>query len=159
MLSEGRAIASVSFAEPLKTGLKTMLQLTDEHVNGSLKEEVLDWLGKSPRQLLQMLGTDWGRSMVHTDLWLMLAKRKIESILRLSVPVIVTDVRFDNEAEMIRSLGGQVWHVYRPDAQTVNAHASEAGVSFGLDDITIYNVGTLDELREMVLEAFNEGSL
>lgn len=149
----------ISFAAPLKRGLKTMLRLDEEHVNGSLKEVELDWLGKSPRQLLQTLGTDWGRNLVHQDLWLLLAKRDIESMLALNIDVIVTDVRFDNEAELIRSLGGQVWHIVRPDAQAVNAHASEAGVTWRIDDISIYNNGTLEELQTLVLETYHEGDI
>jgi hypothetical protein len=146
----------LAFAAPLKRGLQIMLQLNDEHVNGDLKEVTLDWLGKSPRQLLQTLGTDWGRNLVHPDLWLLVAKQKIEKYLSMGLDVVITDVRFDNEADLIRSLGGQVWHIVRPDAQAVNAHASEAGVWFHPGkDYLIYNNGTLEELQALALETFD----
>lgn len=158
MLRKTHNTQSVAFASPLKEGLKTMFGLTEEHVNGSLKEVPLEWLGKSPRNLLQTLGTEWGRDCVHQDLWLLLAKRRIAMYMKLGTPVVVTDVRFDNEAEMVRGLGGQVWHIYRKDAPGVAAHASEGGVTFAESDILVYNNGTLEELEELVNEIYNFGA-
>ena len=145
---------SLAFAAALKDGLKTMLDLTDEHVYGDLKEVVIEDFGKSPRQMLQTLGTEWGRQLVHDDIWLTVTRRKIDRWREEGFAVVMTDVRFENEAEMIRKMGGRVWHVVRPDAPKINAHASENGVSFdAATDITIYNNGTLDDLYDAVCDA------
>src|SRR4051812_49215672 len=105
-LIEQFAVRTLAFARPLKEGLKTMFHLTEEHVNGSLKETVIPEFGKSPRQMLQTLGTDWGRSLVADDIWLIVAKRNIEQWLHEHDDVAITDVRFDNEANMVRDMGG-----------------------------------------------------
>lgn len=62
-----------AFAQPLKAMLAQGMNLTDDHLEGALKEQPLPWLGKAPRELMQLLGTEWGRGMVHSDLWLLLA--------------------------------------------------------------------------------------
>jgi hypothetical protein len=155
MLKDAFQVETLAFARPLKEGLKTMLNLTDEHVHGSLKETVIEDFGKSPRQMLQTLGTDWGRELVTNDIWLIVAQRQIAAWLDEDKSVVITDVRFDNEADLIRKLGGSVWHVRRNDAQAVNAHASEAGVLFHSDtDKIIDNNGTLAELFDTVCDEF-----
>lgn len=55
-------------------------------------------------------------------------------------PVVVTDVRFDNEAKAIQDLGGVVIRVIRPDFvfdTELNKHQSENGVCPDLVDLTI----------------------
>lgn len=145
---------SVAFADPIRDSLKAMLGLEWEHFHGKLKEVEIDWLGKSPRQLMQTLGTEWGRDRVNPDIWLLIAGRKMDKILE-DRGVVVTDVRFENEAEYIRSKGGEVWHISRPGIQAVNAHASEAGVKFvpGVDK-KIINDGTLDDLLTKVFDLY-----
>jgi hypothetical protein len=141
----------VSFADPLYDMISAMTgypvsQLKDRE----FKEQVIPWLGKSPRQLLQTLGTDWGRDMVSRDVWLKIGARRIQSGYR----VVVRDVRFDDEAEMIREdFGGVIWEVTRPGAATCASHVSEAGISRRLIDRTLVNGGTLDEFREVVQAA------
>lgn len=148
MLQDGRAVKLISFAEPIRDALRGMIGLTDEHFHGSLKEVPLGWIDKSPRQLMQTLGTQWGRELVDDQLWIKLAQKNILNYLSLGVNVVVTDVRFENEAKLIRDMGGFVWHVKRDGVQAVAAHASEAGVEFfnGLD-FALHNNSTLDELR------------
>ena len=68
-------LLSYAFAEPLKAAIMQMFNLTAEHIEGALKEEPLPGIGKSPRQLMQLLGTDWGRDLVHRELWLLLAEQ------------------------------------------------------------------------------------
>lgn len=154
-LADNYGVKTLAFARPLKEGLKTMLNLSDEHVHGSLKETVIPDFGKSPRQMLQTLGTDWGRQMVTDSIWLLVAKRQIEAWLEQGYHVAMTDVRFDNEAEMIRTMGGKVWHIHRPNAAQVNAHASEAGVTFDKSlDVLIVNDGSLEDLFDIAEESF-----
>jgi len=158
MLQSAFQFKTLAFAAPLKEGLKTMLGLTDEHVHGALKETLIEDFSKSPRQMLQTLGTEWGRLLVHDNIWLTVARRKVDEWRDCGFNVAITDVRFENEAEMIRKMGGQVWHVVRDSAPQVNAHASEGGVKFNADtDFTIYNNSTLDDLFDIVCDTF-EGS-
>lgn len=145
----------VAFADPIRAAAKAMFDFTDEHLHGKLKEVVIPRYGKSPRQIMQTLGTEWGRDTIHEDLWLLIAEEKIDAFVGAGRWAIVTDVRFENEADFIRKKGGQIWHIRRGDAPAVSKHPSEAGVTFRADlgDIVINNNGTLDDLFEQVDDA------
>jgi hypothetical protein len=146
-LDEMYCYRRISFAQPIRNGVSAMLELSSECFQHPLKEQVLANIGKSPRQLLQTLGTEWGRNLVHPDLWLILAKESIERAWADGFGVAITDVRFENEAAMVRDLGGTVWHVFRSSAGTPHRHTSEVGVDHDpLTDRTIDNNGSLDDL-------------
>lgn len=133
-----------AFASPLKKGLRAMLGLDSEHTDGGLKEMPLLRFGnKSPRQMLQTLGTEWGRQLVNDTIWVDLGLYEWEKYRAMGQSLIITDVRFDNEAQAIRDAGGVVCHIIRVDAETVSEHSSEAGVQCLPGDFAIANVGTL----------------
>lgn len=69
-----------------------------------IKENDYGYCRISPRQAFQLFGTDWGRS-VDDEIWLKIAPK---------VNTIITDVRFDNEAEYFRVRGAQGIKVVRP---------------------------------------------
>lgn len=143
-----------TFARPLKEAIKIMFDLSDDHVDGHLKEEVVPWIGKSPRELMQSLGTEWARDHVSPEIWInvlaVVYSRAVVAHQKSGVGspflAVVTDVRFDNEAQWIRSMGGIVVQVVRDIAPDVRSHVSEAGVSLVNTDLLIKNNGTLDEL-------------
>lgn len=156
MLYDAFRVERISFAEPIREALRAMMGLTDEHFHGELKEVPIPWLGKSPRQLMQTLGTEWGREIVNDSLWLLIAEQKIKAFHDDMKHVVVTDVRFENEADFIRANGGVVWHITRANATKVQIHASESGIAFKpqLGDIRIENNGTLDELFDEAVDNF-----
>ena len=137
------ALLSYAFADPLKHALEDMFGLSIAHLEGSLKEQPLPGIGKSPRQLMQLLGTDWGRHLVHPDLWLLLAEQNLNATAALRQDelsgFIVRDVRFENEASWVRKKGGVIVHIQRPDAQPVTPHCSEAGIAIHDNDFVIHN--------------------
>ena len=49
-----------AFADPLRDGLSALFGLFPHHFDAKHKETVIEWIGKSPRELLQTLGTQWG---------------------------------------------------------------------------------------------------
>lgn len=139
-----------SLAAPLKAmlhaglGVDMSLPYWQEH-----KEEPIGALGKSPRQLLQTLGTDWGREMVSPDIWLVMANVRL---IRSGGGMIIPDVRFENEAQWIRDRGGTIIHIRRKDAPEINPHVSETGVALALGETMIHNNGTLQDLQNDVGE-------
>lgn len=64
--------------------------------------------------------------------------------------VIIKDVRFENEADFIRSHNGTIWHVKRDNAVKVLNHSSEKGIEIKNGDIVIDNNGSLDDLKLVV---------
>lgn len=133
-----------SFAAPMKQMLA--VAFPDVNFHSGDRETPIDWLDKSPRQLMQTLGTEWGRNCVHPDLWTLLAERQIEKARQRQFHgLVLSDVRFHNEADMILRNGGELWHIQR-DTTTVNEHVSESCDWSGYERSIIDNNGTLDEL-------------
>lgn len=149
-----------SWAFPLKQALNAMFGWTMEMWSDRIwKETQISWLGKSPRQLAQTMGTEWAREQVHPELWVMLGlQRYSEHTKSCNTPFIIADTRFDNEARAIHRNGGIVIKIIREDAAPIFAHKSEKGVSPALIDYTITNSGTIRQLHNIafpVLENWN----
>jgi energy-coupling factor transporter ATP-binding protein EcfA2 len=118
-----------SFATPLKSMLTAVFP--NEYVLKK-KDEKIPYFDVTARYLLQTLGTEWGREMVDQNIWIKLLRvRLIECLTDSAVtPLVVDDLRFDNEAEMIRELGGEVWHLDRRSFTAGHDdHVSEQGIS------------------------------
>ncbi len=146
-----------AFADPLRDGLMAIFNLDPTDFEGDRKEQSLAWLDRSPRQLMQSLATEWARNTVHPDLWVMLAEQNLDYIINALGAVlgfVISDVRFENEAALIRRRGGTVIHIFRPDAKAVNSHISEAGIVAHKDDLTLTNYGTVEEFLRSLDEVF-----
>jgi hypothetical protein len=146
-----------AFADPLRDGLMAIFNLDPTDFEGDRKEQPLAWLERSPRQLMQSMGTEWARNTVHPDVWVKLAEQNLDYMTKALGAVlgfVVSDVRFENEAHLIRRQGGTVIHIGRNDAQAVNPHISEAGVAVRQDDLILRNNGTVDEFLRSLDEAF-----
>ena len=118
----------LSFAEPIRQMLEQIVPrdcLTDK------KEEVIPWLGVTGRQMLQRLGTEFGRNL-DSDIWVNIAQRSL--VICDSTPIIFDDVRFPNEAKMIKRNGGQVWRLTRAGIENTDTHSSEDGIPEELID-------------------------
>jgi len=140
-------ILRYSFAGPLKDELQKVFSLTDAQLNDPTQKELIDErYGKSPRQLMQWYGTDVVRK-IDEDYWI---KRflKFYNSHDSSVKIIVTDVRFPNEANTIRSLGGEIIQVSRVNCIGDDNHESEQG-GF-VPDKVVYNDGTIEELQSKI---------
>lgn len=142
-----------AFADPIREALKGAFGLNSSHFALERKELVVEWIGQSPRQLMQTLGTEWGRAKVAGDIWCRAMEQRIAIARRLHVEAIaITDVRFPEEAALIRRLGGQVWRIVRPGAETTThcGHASETAARGIEAEVTLINDGTLEQLYEKV---------
>lgn len=99
------------------------------------------------RTFLQELGTEVGREMIGDNTWVDIAKRGAQAHLDAGKNVILTGIRFPNELEAIRSLGGETWWVSRPEVDdSAGSHASETSISHTDFDRHILNDGTLEDL-------------
>lgn len=133
------------FAQPLKDMLRAV-GIGADYLDGALKEEPCPLLGgASARHAMQTLGTEWGRNLIHPDLWILIWRARVKECSL----VVVDDVRFPNEAEAILSLGGAIWRVSRPGCDG-NGHISESYVDRLSVSQEILNNGTTDWLRRQV---------
>lgn len=131
---------NVKMAGPLKDMLRA-IGFTEDHIEGDLKEVPSNMLsGKTPRYAMQTLGTEWGRDIIGPEFWINIAKRRIEDQLSKGNSVVVDDVRFQNEADMIRSLGGSIVGI-KGRGGINGSHVSEIGI---LSDFNIMNDGSIE---------------
>lgn len=118
--------AVVKFADPLKDML-TAIGLRLDELEGDLKETPCALLcGKTPRFAMQTLGTEWGRDQIDPRFWEALWRDATRRTFSYGLDVVTDDVRFPNEMQAVRDLGGHLLRVVRPGARTDDSHASEA---------------------------------
>ena len=98
------------------------------------------------RQQLQVIGTEVGRHMIHDDVWVDIALRGVLP----EDDLVITDVRFRNEAVAIKKLGGQVWRIVRPGVGALNSHISEHALDDWEFDRIINNDGTIENLMKAI---------
>lgn len=118
----------LSFADPLKE----MLRAIGVDCSDDAKAVIDDSYGVTPRHMMQTLGTEWGRNLIDSDIW-------VKAFARLNAGkcVIVPDVRFENEAELVREHGVLIHLVGRGGIE--GKHVSENAIEFNPGDIVIDN--------------------
>ena len=157
ILSVEYGVLPTSFAAPLKQAALLLFGMSEEHINNrELKETLLPFWDMSPREILQKLGTDAMRNTFGDNFWLRKWFTTYTSF-KDTDDVSVTDVRFPNEAELIRSLGGTIVHIVRPGnplALTGAAadHPSNKPLNPEASDVILWNDSDLNVLRDRVGE-------
>jgi hypothetical protein len=104
------------------------------------------------RKLLQWLGTEWGRSLkdsIWVDIWkadVLEWKHDCGEV----VTIVCDDVRFDNEAQAIKDMGGTIIKINAADVKDridtsagIVHHQSESGIDSKFIDIEVDNSGTM----------------
>ncbi|WDS52049.1 deoxynucleoside monophosphate kinase [Microbacterium phage Caron] len=102
------------------------------------------------REFLQRLGTEgirntlgdkYGlRELLGDDVWIVLAEKRIDAADK---PLVFTDVRFPNEADLIARKGGTTVRIVRPDLPpSDDEHASETALDNYVPDAVLVNPGT-----------------
>ena len=106
----------------------------------------------SPRTILQLAGTEGGRHIFGTSLWVDVAFRQIE--LNPKKRFVISDVRFPNEAEAILERKGKLFKIDRPSATKMtnapNHESEKAMASFTNWDAVIDNSKDFNYLFKQV---------
>lgn len=122
------------------------------------------WVVKlTPRLLLQLLGTECGRDIIHPNIWVnsLMSEYKPHKMSEYNPSNwIITDVRFPNEAESIKEKNGLLIRIESPRCNYDDKHPSETALDDygGIGDevrtdrwdAVIFNDGTIEELIEKV---------
>lgn len=170
----GKALAPhgfvpMSFAEPLRVAGAMVYGVPMRYfTERGLKELPLPNSNLSPRRILQLMGTEVCREVCE-PIWVKRTLLRMASVMhdlpgyaknsrkRISASngmrLVITDTRFQNEADFVRSVGGRVVRVSRPDAAKAAiangaGHSSEAGFSDFPTDIHLANRGTLADFHK-----------
>lgn len=176
-----QGFTKVSFADKLKDGVATIFGWNRAMLEGDT-DESRNWREQpdnfwtqetgrniTPRIVLQEFGTECMRDGFDDSIWVSLLKKQM---LDNPGDYVVPDVRFRNEQDMIRELGGEIWRVQRGDVpewygcamldnttggnlmESYDVHVSEykwidMNNKF---NTTIYNNSTLEQLKQLVLD-------
>jgi hypothetical protein len=99
-------------------------------------------IAKTPREIMQCLGTEYVRR-AQQSYWVDIILKKVDV---LGGHVLVSDTRFPNEADALRSIGGKVIKVQRLDLPcTGDGHSSETEMEKIVPDLLL---GTMtDDFR------------
>lgn len=116
------------------------------------KELIDPIIGFSPRQVLQVLGTDIMREKFGQDIFVNIMKKRLKDWS--ADHTVIPDLRFPNEAEMIKSYtNGYIIKVHAPqrlEGVRQSTHESELHYSNIQEDISIQNDGSLEDLEKLV---------
>jgi hypothetical protein len=148
----------IQWADPIYRGIAAMFDIDEDILRDRTQKEtgIPDGgLELVPRQLLRTLGTEWGRELVHPDLWVRLTMLRIDRLQasRWANVFAICGTRFPNEVAAIRDRGGEVWWIDRPGLER-GSHTSDHQIGPEDCDAVITNDGTVEELRRRVLGAW-----
>lgn len=141
----------VAFADVINDMAAVLLEAFDvDHAvlhERALKERPIPQIPGTPsaRHIKQALG-DCFRA-IHPELFVAaLATRIGVQDLPRSVPIhdriVISDVRYQNEAALVAGLGGRLIRLYRDQAAPVRAHSSEAMVAALPVSLELWNNGS-----------------
>lgn len=117
---------------------------------------------RSPREIMQLWGTEYRRH-AEPNYWIDRMRERIATASDDLSLLVITDVRFANEAALVRELGGKLMQITRPGtAEAATPHVSETSGAQFAPDAEVVNRGSLDDFRWHVadaLEALFPGSV
>lgn len=122
---EGNKFKRISFADPLK-GMLSSLGLSSGELYGMEKETPNLLLGgKTARYAMQTLGTEWGRNLISSEIWVNAWLHRVTTNVENST--VIDDMRFQNEYNIVRSLGGIIVKIVRAQSENSDkiSHPSE----------------------------------
>jgi hypothetical protein len=157
-LTDKHGFVEVAFADALKAACRTIFSLTHAQLYGDDKDRPDSFWNDTPRNILQLVGTECLRKGYRDDVWVKALERVIQR--EPARDYVVSDCRFENETTAIKRWGGKLVRIIRSDAPQIatSNHASETALDGWADwDYALINNLTLDDLHAKVdtmLEGF-----
>jgi len=137
------SLEKYEFARPIKKACQVLFGFTHAQLNDrKLKEAVDPFWGFPPRKVMQLLGTEFARNMLRDDVWIKRAELEHLKNLKSGKRTIISDVRFQNEADWVRAQPNSLLiYLVVPELERDEKylHASEAGITSVPGDILITN--------------------
>lgn len=152
----------VKFADPLKNMVRAFYRscgiedndFIESRIEGAYKEEPDPFLkGRTPRHAMQTLGSEWGRDLIHPELWIEAWRQRVLQMADRGLDVVVDDCRFPNEADAVRRLGGRIVEITGRGKGLGKKHQSELGI--GEPDMRISNTGQIDQFQHDIVYVFS----
>lgn len=152
-----KPIHKLAFADFLKTELLNIFQLANEEEYDSFKQNVLQFNIHDDVRVID------ARHVVR-EIGMMIRRLRPEiynDTIRERIKVcpdciwIITDVRFPDEAQLIKELGGILIQIYRL-GYGYDGHITETKLNDSMIDYNIYNFGSLSLYQEKILTLWHE---
>lgn len=137
-------IVRVGFADALKEEVAKACGVTIEDIESNKQ---------TFRTILQWWGTDFRRKLHGEDYWLKRWLQKCVSIAPAPHLIIVPDVRFKNEAELIRQFNARIFRVIRYGLPE-DGHQSETESHHIQVDDVIPNNDSFEHFRALTISKF-----
>jgi hypothetical protein len=136
----------ISVADPLKFGIDAALGCFGATPADETKDDLIPELGVTPRQIWKDFSEEFLKPKFGRDI---MAKIMAKRAQQMEGPLIVTDVRFNEEAELLYSQGFKIIKVVRPGQirREQDNHVSENGIDERFVFATLYNYDEPDELK------------
>lgn len=157
-----------AFAAPVKDVARELFQFNDEQLYGNLKDIVDPRWNISPREAFQIIGTNIMQFGIYSVMPQLLAKVPVRHFwvyhfkmffqeIKDNQIVIVPDVRFQHDADIIRELGGTLIKINRSINmdETKYNHLSEQGLNDIIPDYIIENNGSISKFESDIYELMN----
>lgn len=163
-LVKNHGFIKMSFADPLKEAVGILFGFSDEQLYGNSKEEIDPTWGITPRLVFQWFGTEIFRTEISAILpniknnfWVEAFKVRYLNLIKNNpnMKIVVADVRFQNEIDIIHKLGGTIIKIDRVSVKSDDNHASENIDSLNEYNTLIENNGTIEELYKKLDEFIN----
>lgn len=142
----------LSFATPMRAMVATILPLGMKAFTQENKNNPDHGLcGKSPRRLLETIGTEWGKELIGRDIWMEIVANQIHS--KDADTYVIDDLRTDEEARYIHDkFGGIVIELERDGVDYLRNHVTAMPISDHLVDhkVKTKRVEDLATLRDIL---------
>lgn len=148
----------VAFADKIRELLYEMDPLVMHNYMDFRLQDVIDSKGweiaktefPEVRRLLQDLGVG-ARKLFGDTFWVdQVVGQFGHSWWGYDTNVVITDVRFINEAQAIKGKGGQIWRINRPGTEAINDHVSEHDLDGWDFDVVIENDSDMPALIKKI---------
>lgn len=137
----------LAFADILKDICGILFNFTYEQLYGELKETPdVNIFGFTPRQMMQYIGTEIFRKY-DKNVWVNCVSKLFETC---SGKFVISDVRFQNELDMIKGYDGLIIRIIRPNILSTDLHSSETDIGNFIVDEEIMNDSTIESLYEKI---------
>lgn len=166
-LIEEYGFTRYAFADPIKEACQAIFGFTKEQCWGKEKELIDPFWHISPRKALQIIGTELFQfelpkyapelAEIGRTFWVQRFALWYEKFLEKYPDggVVISDVRFPFEADMIKSLGGTIIKIVRPSEQYNDMHSSETEMDQIQYDYLLNNTRTIEDLKIAVDEVYH----
>ncbi len=160
VLIEEYGFTKVAFADALREALLILdplvgyiqydMEIHESRLSYVIENNGWDWAKNNipeVRRLMQVFGTEVGRTLLGEDVWVDILSKKIPDVRNPESRYVITDCRFPNEAQFVHTNLGDICWITRPDVRS-DGHKSESDEIINVADYFFANDTTIEELQE-----------